>query len=188
MSLNNPFGPTPKAAVAIEGFTKCLVFFFLIAILLLKLGFQVSSSSITYNFSLRNCNRYIKLVSITYNFIRNSSSYSLAKVILFHLLLAIKMTDIGLYNKIVNGNAEIEFKNIILQSEELIKVFNHYFQTEDDKSNLTFDFSQLYNCIFNNTKEGWEEITIGSKTIEYAQERKILFEMLTFMNDFVIYQ
>ncbi len=141
-----------------------------------------------YNFSLRNCNRYIKLVSITYNFIQNSSSYLLAKVILFPILLAIKMKDIGLYNKIVNGNAEIEFKNIILQSEELIKVFNHYFQTEDDKSNLTFDFSQLYNCIFNTTKDGWEEIAIGSKTIEYAQERKVLFEMLTFLNDFVIYQ
>ena len=53
---------------------------------------------------------------------------------------------------------------------------------------VCFDFSQLYNCIFNTTKDGWEEIAIGSKTIEYAQERKVLFEMLTFLNDFVIYQ
>lgn len=141
-----------------------------------------------YNFSLRNCNRYIKLVSITYNFIRNSSSYSLAKVIMFPILLAIKMKDIGLYNRIINGNAETELKNIILKSEELVKIFNRYFKTEEKTNEFTFDFSQLYNCIFNNVKEGWEEITIGKTTIEYTQESKILYEMLTFMNDFVIYQ
>lgn len=141
-----------------------------------------------YNFSLRNCNRYIKLVSITYNFIRNSSSYSLAKVIMFPILLAIKMKDIGLYNRIINRNAETELKNIILKSEELVKIFNRYFKTEEKTNEFTFDFSQLYNCIFNNVKEGWEEITIGKTTIEYTQESKILYEMLTFMNDFVIYQ
>ena len=141
-----------------------------------------------YNFSLRNCNRYIKLVSITYNFIRNSTSYSLAKVILFPILLAIKMKDIGLYNKIINGNAETELKNIILKSEQLVKIFNRYFKTEEKTNEFTFDFSQLYNCVFNNVKEGWEEFTIGKTTIEYAQESKILYEMLTFMNDFVIYQ
>ena len=141
-----------------------------------------------YNFSLRNCNRYIKLVSITYNFIRNSSSYSLAKVILFPILLAIKIKDIGLYNKIINGNAETELKSIILKSEQLVKIFNKYFKSEEKTNEFTFDFSQLYKCIFNNVKEGWEEITIGKTTIEYAQESKILYDMLTFMNDFVIYQ
>lgn len=141
-----------------------------------------------YNFSLRNCNRYIKLVSMTYNFIRNSNDYTLAKVILFPILLAIKMKDIVLYNEIISGNAEIEFKNIILKSGELIKIFNRYFKTEEKTDELTFDFSLFYKYIFNSTQEGWEEITIGKTTIEYAQNSKTLFEMLTFMNDFVIYQ
>ena len=107
---------------------------------------------------------------------------------MFPILLAIKMKDIGLYNKIINGNAETELKSIILKSEQLVKIFNKYFKTEEKTNEFTFDFKQLYNCIFNNVKEGWEEITIGKTTIEYAQESKILFEMLTFMNDFVIYQ
>ena len=141
-----------------------------------------------YNFSLRNCNRYIKLVSMTYNFIRNSNDYTLAKVILFPILLAIKMKDIVLYNEIISGNAEIEFKNIILKSGELIKIFNRYFKTEEKTDELTFDFSLFYKYIFNSTQEGWEEITIGKTTIEYAQNSKTLFGMLTFMNDFVIYQ
>lgn len=141
-----------------------------------------------YNFSLRNCNRYIKLVSMTYNFIRNSNDYTLAKVILFPILLAIKMKDIVLYNEIISGNAEIEFKNIILKSGELIKIFNRYFKTEEKTDELTFDFSLFYKYIFNSTQEGWGEITIGKTTIEYAQNSKTLFEMLTFMNDFVVYQ
>ena len=35
ISLNNPSGDTPKAAVAIEGSTKCLVGFVLVTVLLL---------------------------------------------------------------------------------------------------------------------------------------------------------
>lgn len=142
-----------------------------------------------YNFSLRNCNRYMKLVSLTYDTIRNTNEYSLVKVILFPILLAIKMKDINLYNEIINGNAENKFKNIIMQSEELIRVFNHYFNTEQNRNELTFDFSELYKYIFVYKQEtGWQEVSIGNRKIEYAQSRKILLEMLSFLNNFVIYQ
>lgn len=141
-----------------------------------------------YNFSLRNCNRCIRLISLTYNFIRNTSDYSFVKLILFPILLVIKMKDITLYNKIISGNAENELKNIVIKSEEIIKVFNHYFETEENNSELTFDFSELYKYIFIKKQEiGWQEITIGNKTIEYAQSRKVLFEMLSFLNNFVSY-
>lgn len=142
-----------------------------------------------YNFSLRNCNRCIRLISLTYNFIRNTTDYSFVKLILFPILLVIKMKDITLYNKIISGNAENELKNIVIKSEEIIKVFNHYFETEENNNELTFDFSELYKYIFINKQEiGWQEITIGNKTIEYAQSRKVLFEMLSFLNNFVSYQ
>lgn len=142
-----------------------------------------------YNFSLRNCNRCLKLISLTYNFIRNTTDYSLAKVILFPILLVIKMKDINLYNKVVSGEGENELRNIIMQSKEIIKIFNHYFDTEGNTNELTFNFSELYRYIFINKQEiGWEEVTIGNKKIEYAQSRKVLFDMLSFLNDFVIYQ
>lgn len=142
-----------------------------------------------YNFSLRNCNRCLKLISLTYNFIRNTTDYSLAKVILFPILLVIKMKDINLYNKVVSGEGENELRNIIMQSKEIIKIFNHYFDTEGNTNELTFNFSELDRYIFINKQEiGWEEVTIGNKKIEYAQSRKVLFDMLSFLNDFVIYQ
>ena len=145
--------------------------------------------AIMYNFSLRNCNRYLKLVSLTYDAIRNSIDYTLSRVILFPILLGIKLKDINLYNKIINGNGENELKNIIMRSEAIIKVLNHYFETEDSNSELTFDYSEFYKCIFINKDEvGWKEIIIGNKKIEYAQSRKVLFEMLSFLNDFVVYQ
>ena len=99
------------------------------------------------------------------------------------------MKDINLYNKVVSGEGENELRNIIMQSKEIIKIFNHYFDTEGNTNELTFNFSELYRYIFINKQEiGWEEVTIGNKKIEYAQSRKVLFDMLSFLNDFVIYQ
>ena len=46
-SLIRSFGPKPSAATAIDGSIKYLVFDVLIAVLLLKLGFQAGASSIT---------------------------------------------------------------------------------------------------------------------------------------------
>lgn len=142
-----------------------------------------------YNFSLRNCNRYMKLISITYNAIRGSKQDSLVKLILFPILLAIKLKDINIYNKIINGDGEEDLKNIIIKSGELINVFNHYFNSEQNKDELKFDFSALYKHIFIKKEEtGWQEVKIGKRTIEYAQNRKKLFDMLSFLNDFIIYQ
>ena len=142
-----------------------------------------------YNFSLRKCNRFIKLISLTYNYIRSSTEYGLAKLILFPILLATKIDNINTYNKIISGNGENELKEIILKSKNLIKIFNTYFRSEKSDDTLTFNFSDLYNCIFINKEEkGWEEIKIGELSIEYTQNRKILFEMLSILNDFVIYK
>lgn len=142
-----------------------------------------------YNFSLRKCNRFIKLISLTYNYIRSSTEYGLAKLILFPILLATKIDNINTYNKIISGNGENELKEIILKSKNLIQIFNTYFRSEKSYDTLTFNFSDLYNCIFINKEEkGWEEIKIGELSIEYTQNRKILFEMLSFLNDFVIYK
>lgn len=142
-----------------------------------------------YNFSLRKCNRFIKLISLTYNYIRSSTEYGLAKLILFPILLATKIDNINTYNKIISGNGENELKEVILKSKNLIKIFNTYFRSEKSDDTLTFNFSDLYNCIFINKEEnGWEEIKIGELSIEYTQNRKTLFEMLSFLNDFVIYK
>ena len=47
ISENMLSGVMPNAEVAIEGSTKCLVLFSLIAVLLLRFGFHASNSSIT---------------------------------------------------------------------------------------------------------------------------------------------
>lgn len=153
--------------------------------------FDICLKEIAYicNFSLRNCNRYIKLIALTYNYIRSNAGYELAKVILFPILLAIKMNDINVYSKIINGNGENELQNIILKSNELIRIFNIFFSCKENENNFEFDFSTLYKYIFINKQEiGWQTIQIGNERIEYAQTRKILFEMLSFLNDFVIYR
>ena len=141
-----------------------------------------------YNFSLRKCNRFIRLISLTYNYIQSSLEYGLAKFILFPILLATKIDNINTYNKIISGNGKNELEEIILKSKKLIKIFNNYFRSEQSENTLTFNFDDLYNYIFINKEEGWAEINIGKTTIEYVQTKKILLEMLSFLNDFVIYQ
>lgn len=138
-----------------------------------------------FNFSLRKCNRYINLISLVYKNIRDGNREALSSCILFPILLAIKIKDINLYEKIMLGNGEEELKKIILKSKGIVGTINYFFQTEDKENEFTFDFSQLYNAIFVNKKEiGFGQVRIGNKNIEYAQNRKNLMNMLTFLTDF----
>lgn len=138
-----------------------------------------------FNFSLRKCNRYINLISLVYENIMDGNRETLSSCILFPILLAIKIKDINIYEKIILGNGEEELKKIILKSKGIVGTMNYFFQTEDKENEFTFDFSQLYNAIFVNKKEiGFGEVRIGNKNIVYAQNRKCLMNMLTFLTDF----
>jgi len=138
-----------------------------------------------FNFSLRKCNRYINLISLEYEQIREGNRDALASCILFPILLAIKIKDINLYEKIILGNGGEELKGIILKSKGIVGTMNCFFNTEDKESEFTFDFLQLYNAIFVNKEEiGFREVRIGNKNIQYVQCRKMLMDMLTFLTDF----
>lgn len=140
-----------------------------------------------YNFSLRQCNRYIKLISLVYKQLNKCNRNILALHILFPILLAIKMKNLNLYTSIVNGDGELELKNIILKSKVLIKNFNLEMQVSNsiDKT-LNFDFHILYNSIFGNKDNRiFNRIRIGNVEIENVASRKLLEKLLSFINDFV---
>lgn len=63
-----------------------------------------------FNFSLRKCNRYINLISLVYENIMDGNRETLSSCILFPILLAIKIKDINIYEKIILGNGEEELK------------------------------------------------------------------------------
>lgn len=137
------------------------------------------------NFTLRKCNRYIKLISLSYNSMNRDSSNVLGKNILFPILLAIKIDNIDIYNKIATGNGEEELKAIILKSEELVEVFNDYFRVDISEKEFIFNFSDLYKSIFvDKDGIGYSSVKIGNRSFEYVQNRKIMFEMLSFLNGF----
>lgn len=137
------------------------------------------------NFSLRKCNRYIKLISLSYNIMKRNGSNVLGKHILFPIMLAIKMDNINIYNKIISGDGEEDLKAIILKSEELVEVFNDYFNVEISEKELRFNFNDLYKSIFvDKDGIGYSSIKIGNRSLEYAQNRKIMFELLSFLNGF----
>ena len=137
------------------------------------------------NFTLRKCNRYIKLISLSYNSMNINSSNVLGKNILFPILLAIKIDNIDIYNKIATGNGEEELKAIILKSEELVEVFNNYFRVDISEKEFKFDFNDFYKSIFvDKDGIGYSSVKIGNRSFEYVQNRKIMFEMLSFLNGF----
>ncbi len=144
---------------------------------------------IQFNFSLRQINRYFNLISLIYdyiNFKENTYDAILSKYILFPIMLGIKIYDINIYNKIINGDGENELKSIIMKNTEIIDVFNHFFNVEQNKKELAFDFSEMYRKIFIEIKESeWVDVKIGNTNIKYGKERKRLKSLLSFLNEFV---
>lgn len=142
-----------------------------------------------YNFSLRQCNRYLKLISLVIKRLKESNRNILASHVLFPILLAIKIKNINLYTSIINGNGESELKEVILKSSKIIKAFNSYFgYYEKINDDLYFDFHELYNSIFANNEESIimnNLVKIGNGAIDNIRSKKILEDLLTFINDFV---
>lgn len=141
-----------------------------------------------YNFSLRQCNRYLKLISLVYKKLNKNDRNILASHIIFPILLAIKMKNLNLYTSIVNGDGELEFKDIILKSKVLVQVFNLEMQVVGTNMNkiLNFDFHILYESIFVNKDNNIiNKIRIGNVDIENVASRKLLEKLLSFINDFV---
>lgn len=137
-----------------------------------------------FEFSLRKCNRYINLLSLVYKNVRERTIDILASCILFPILLAVKIKDINLYEKVILGNGEKELREIILKSGKIANILNYFFDVEEN-GELNFNFSQLYNAIFVNKKEiGFETATIGNNSFVRSQSRKTLMDMLTFLTDF----
>lgn len=147
----------------------------------------VKEMSLLYNFSLRKCNRYINMISLIYESVYISDVSALAICILFPILLAIKIENINIYNKIISGNGESELKNIIMKSNVIIKTFNNYFNVDNYEGVLGFDFHELYHAIFIKKENfNFKEIKIGNKDIKYTHEKESLMEALTFLSDIVI--
>ena len=94
-----------NAAVAIDGSTKCLVFFVLIAVLLLKFGFQASSSSITNNLSKANI--YFEKVSL---------SISVPFIFKSALIVSSEVSE--------EINLEYDLNNLLALLESLLKVIS----------------------------------------------------------------
>ena len=140
-----------------------------------------------YNFSLRQCNRYLKLISLVIKKLKESNRNILASHVLFPILLAIKIKDLNLYTSIANGDGESELKDIILKSNVLIQIFNLEMQVSSniDKT-LNFDFHILYNSIFVNKDNNINNsIKIGNAEIQNVASRKLLEKLLSFISNFV---
>ena len=144
---------------------------------------------IQLNFSLRQINRFFNLISLIYDNINYNSivpDATLAKSILFPILLGIKMYDINIYNRIIRGEGEKELKEIVMNNPIIIEVFNEFFGLEQNKKELLFDFSELYRKIFVEHQESdWVDVKIGNISIKYGKERKRLLSLLSFLNEFV---
>lgn len=137
------------------------------------------------DFSLRKCNRYIKLMSLVYENIWEGKRRPLASCILFPILLAIKIDDINMYEQIIKGVGEKELKERILKSKEIIGIMNYLFRVAGKDNEFSFNFSELYRAIFINKKEiGYSEVKIGNLNIEHTKERKALMDLLTFLSDY----
>ena len=153
--------------------------------------FEICSKEICkqFKFSLRQINRYFNLISLVYDYINSKNDLNdvvLSKYILFPVMLGIKIYDINIYNKIINGEGENELKDVIMKNAEFISLLNSFFGVEQSEKELFFDFSKLYKKIFVEIQENeWVNEEIGKRKIKYGKERKRLMSLLSFLNEFV---
>ena len=144
-----------------------------------------------FDFSLRQINRYFNLMKLIYNYINNhAESYEdmLSNNILFPIMLGIKIYNINIYNRIINGTGENELKNIILNNLRIVKVFNDFFSDSftEFKQEFLFNFSELYKNIFiKNQNDERKTSKIGARYINYEKTRKKLMSLLSFLNEFI---
>lgn len=141
-----------------------------------------------YKFPLRTINRYLSLIRLVNDFTKTNNIPFFKEyyfVLLFHImlpfLLAIKMKDIKLYNEIVSGKGLDKSIDIIKKSIKLKEYFAESLMTFDMDKTIKFEdrFSSFYNNLFNNINS--EE----NGKYRVAPYKKMLFEALTFINDFV---
>lgn len=149
-----------------------------------------------YNFSLRQCNKYLQQSKLLKDYIisLNHFSWKYIKIIntLIPMLLAIKIHDIKKYSQIINGKGKQDFikcvsDNIYIK-EKIIQVINSNCSKNDDDLDNEIIVS-LYETLFcynqNNEDNIWasifdynpqiicELLTLASKRINYNTKQLV---------------
>ena len=106
-----------------------------------------------YNFSFRECNRFITLYRMLNNYISgerviNKSDYYVYTCLLLPMALVLKIHDINNYNLFMDGNGEevvVNFLNIKIDGTKYEKWFCEIVNDEDYKKKIIDSYYEIFN-------------------------------------------
>ncbi len=146
----------------------------------------------TFNFSLRDCNRYFSMYNFVYNYIttsywvENRISHNLVKYVVFPILLALKIKNLELYDKIVCGKAKENFINVIYLDDKFLEVINSITQDIPKQDmNVKLLLNDLYDNLFIKANVNYDTMMMNGKICIDHINVNTLKMMLSFINDII---
>ena len=145
-----------------------------------------------FNFSLRDCNRYFSMYSFVYNymitahFIENQISHNLIKDVVFPILLALKIKNLELYDKIVCGKAKDDFIKVIYSNDKFLEVINSATQNISEQDmDIKLLLNDLYDNLFIKANVNYDTMMMNGKICIEQVNVNTLKMMLSFINDII---
>ena len=145
----------------------------------------------TFNFSLRDCNRYFTMYNFVYNYIitshwvQNIISHNLIKYVVFPILLALKIKNLELYDKIVCGKAKESFISIMISNNKFLEVIKSATQDIPEQDmDIKLLLNDLYDNLFIKANVNYDTMMNGKICIEQINVNTLKM-MLSFINDII---
>ncbi len=146
----------------------------------------------TFNFSLRDCNRYFSMYNFVYNYmitshwVQNRISHNLIKYVVFPLLLALKIKNLELYDKIVCGKAKESFISIMISNNKFLEVIKSATQDIPEQDmDIKLLLNDLYDNLFIKANVNYDTMMMNGKICIEQINVNTLKMMLSFINDII---
>jgi hypothetical protein len=142
-----------------------------------------------YNFSMRDCNRYMQSVNIVRDFVhiqrdgfKDNKGYQTLLMFYVPILLALKIVDIQKFIKVINGEGYNIFEKNILDNSKIYEGLEYRMRKNEQGKILEDDYKiqlqEMYNTIFNN--DGNNEYQ-SSEIILDKDSKKELMEVVSLL-------
>ncbi len=146
----------------------------------------------TFNFSLRDCNRYFSMYNFVYNYmitshwVQNRISHNLIKYVVFPILLALKIKNLELYDKIVCGKAKESFISIMISNNKFLEVIKSATQDIPEQDmDIKLLLNDLYDNLFIKANVNYDTMMMNGKICIEQINVNTLKMMLSFINDII---
>ena len=123
---------------------------------------------------------------ITSHWVQNRISHNLIKYVVFPILLALKIKNLELYDKIVCGKAKESFISIMISNNKFLEVIKSATQDIPEQDmDIKLLLNDLYDNLFIKANVNYDTMMMNGKICIEQINVNTLKMMLSFINDII---